>query len=57
MDRVAVACGMMPGVGNETLDAEATAMMHRASPYPKAPQEVPGELIEFVVPIEFTLPV
>lgn len=43
--------------GNETLDAEATAMMHRASPYPKAPQEVPGELIEFVVPIEFTLPV
>jgi protein TonB len=43
--------------GNDSLDEEATAMMRRASPYPKAPPEIPGDRIEFVVPIEFTLPV
>jgi protein TonB len=32
-------------------------MMRRASPFPKAPVEVPGERIEFFAPIEFTLPV
>jgi protein TonB len=45
------------GSGNSTLDEEAAAMMRRASPFPKAPVEVPGERIEFFAPIEFTLPV
>ena len=59
IDRAGV---LMEGVlidrsGNDALDEEATAMMRRASPYPKAPPEIPGDRIEFVVPIEFTLPV
>jgi protein TonB len=45
------------GSGNAVLDEEATAMMRRASPYPRAPVELPGERIEFTVPIEFTMPI
>ena len=48
---------VLQGSGNSTLDEEAAAMMQRASPFPKAPTDVPGERIEFVAPIEFTLPV
>jgi protein TonB len=43
--------------GRASLDEEADAMMQRASPYPKAPRDVPGDRIEFTAPIEFTLPV
>lgn len=43
--------------GRASLDDEANAMMQRASPYPKAPHDVPGDRIEFTAPIEFTLPV
>lgn len=43
--------------GRASLDDEASAMMQRASPYPKAPLDVPGDRIEFTAPIEFTLPV
>lgn len=43
--------------GNAALDEEAEAMLRRASPYPGAPAELPGERIEFIVPIAFTLPV
>lgn len=42
--------------GNAVLDEEAEAMLRRASPYPRAPAELPGERIEFTVPIIFTLP-
>lgn len=45
------------GSGNAALDEEARAMMMRASPYPRAPGEMPGERIEFTAPIEFILPV
>lgn len=41
--------------GNAALDEEAEAMLRRASPYPRAPAELPGERIEFIVPIAFTL--
>ncbi|HEX7858416.1 MAG TPA: energy transducer TonB [Sphingobium sp.] len=43
--------------GKVSLDEEAIAMMRRASPYPRAPETVPGERLEFVAPIEFMLPV
>ncbi|WP_139139405.1 energy transducer TonB, partial [Sphingobium phenoxybenzoativorans] len=48
---------IIQGSGNGALDEEAAAMMRRASPFPKAPGDVPGERIEFVAPIEFILPV
>ena len=48
--------GIVAGSGYFALDQECQAMMHRASPYPTAPRDVPGERIEFTVPIEFVLP-
>lgn len=42
--------------GNAVLDEEAEAMMHRSSPYPRAPADLPGDRIEFDAPIEFALP-
>lgn len=48
--------GIVEGSGYSALDQECQAMMHRASPYPTAPRDVPGERIEFTVPIEFVLP-
>ncbi|WP_311267887.1 energy transducer TonB [Sphingobium sp. WCS2017Hpa-17] len=47
---------VIQGSGNAVLDEEAEAMLRRASPYPRAPAELPGERIEFTVPIAFTLP-
>lgn len=44
------------GSGHDVLDEEAAAMMRRASPFPRAPNEVPGERIEFSAPIDFILP-
>lgn len=41
--------------GQATLDAESAAMLRRASPYPAAPAEVPGERITFSVAIDFRL--
>lgn len=43
--------------GKESLDEEAMSMMRRASPYPRAPEGIGGNRIEFSAPIEFTLPV
>lgn len=43
--------------GKASLDEEAQAMMHRASPFPSAPAAILGERIEFTAPIEFVLPV
>ncbi|MES2057713.1 MAG: energy transducer TonB [Pseudomonadota bacterium] len=42
--------------GFPALDEEGQAMLSRASPYPAAPQEVPGTRIEFTVPLEWRLP-
>lgn len=47
---------IVEGSGNTVLDDEAEAMLRRASPYPRAPAELPGERIEFTAPIIFTLP-
>lgn len=47
---------IVQGSGNSVLDDEAEAMLRRASPYPPAPAELPGERIEFTAPIIFTLP-
>ena len=47
---------VIQGSGNAVLDEEAEAMLRRASPYPRAPAELPGERIEFTAPIIFTLP-
>lgn len=47
---------VIQGSGNRVLDEEAEAMLRRASPYPRAPSELPGERIEFTAPIMFTLP-
>lgn len=43
--------------GKATLDEEAKAMMRRASPYPRAPETITGNRLEFTAPIEFALPV
>ena len=47
---------VVQGSGNAVLDDEAEAMLRRASPYPRAPVELPGERIEFTAPIIFSLP-
>jgi protein TonB len=47
---------ILQGSGKDALDEEAAAMMRRASPFPRAPIDVPGERIEFIAPIEFILP-
>lgn len=47
---------VVQGSGNAVLDEEAQAMLRRASPYPRAPAELPGERIEFTAPIIFALP-
>ena len=48
--------GVLTGTsGQPMLDAEGAAMLRRASPYPAAPVEVPGERITFNVAIDFRL--
>jgi protein TonB len=37
------------------LDAEAIAMLKRASPLPEPPDEVAGDVVELVIPIQFTI--
>jgi len=39
--------------GFRSLDAEAVALPRRAQPLPMPPDEVPGQTIELVVPVEF----
>jgi protein TonB len=43
--------------GVESLDQETLALIQRAQPLPKPPAEMPGNPIELVVPIEFSLTV
>jgi protein TonB len=47
---------VIAGSGFAALDEEGQAMLFRASPYPAAPQDIPGSRIEFIVPIEWRLP-
>lgn len=37
------------------LDDEALALPKRAQPLPKPPEDLPGQTIELVVPVEFVL--
>ncbi|MPT49375.1 MAG: energy transducer TonB, partial [Sphingobium sp.] len=39
--------------GFRSLDDEAVALPKRASPLPKPPEDVKGDTIELVVPVEF----
>ena len=39
--------------GFRSLDKEALALPKRAQPLPKPPEDVKGEAIELVVPVEF----
>jgi protein TonB len=48
--KVLAACGLA------ALDDEAAAMLHRASPYPPAPSDLPGERFEIIAPVDFVMP-
>ncbi len=37
------------------LDHEAVALLHRAVPLPRMPDEMPGESLEFVIPVHFKM--
>ena len=41
--------------GYPLLDEETLALIERAQPLPKPPEDMPGESLEFVVPVEFIL--
>ena len=41
--------------GHALLDREVTAMIERAQPLPRMPDEVPDARLELVVPVEFFL--
>lgn len=41
--------------GHTSLDEEALALLDRAQPLPLPPEEIPGERIELVVPVQFFL--
>lgn len=41
--------------GHTSLDEEAVALLDRAQPLPLPPEEIPGERIELVVPVQFFL--
>lgn len=41
--------------GSELLDEEVTAMIERAQPLPKFPDDLPDKQLEFLVPVQFLL--
>lgn len=41
--------------GHSELDTETLALIYRAQPLPPPPEDIPGETIELVVPVEFFL--
>jgi protein TonB len=41
--------------GHGDLDAAVEQMIRRASPLPPPPAELPGEIVELVVPVRFSL--
>lgn len=46
-------CRLVNGSGHEMLDEASLAMVRRADPLPAMPREIPGDGMEFVVPVEF----
>lgn len=50
-----LASALERGSGHEALDAEALALVVRAQPLPTFPEELAGDTLEIVVPIEFRL--
>jgi periplasmic protein TonB len=46
---------IMRSSGYAVLDGEALALVRRAEPLPPPPPEVPGDPVERVVPLEFSL--
>jgi protein TonB len=41
--------------GHEDLDASVLEMIRRAAPLPRPPPELPGDPVELVVPVRFSL--
>lgn len=41
--------------GTDSLDEEAVALIQRAQPFPPPPQEIPGDRVELVVPVDFSI--
>jgi len=41
--------------GSPALDDEALAMLQRASPLPAPPDQIPGPMLELVLPIQFSI--
>lgn len=50
-----LSAGLVRSSGSSALDAEASALVHRASPLPAPPPEVAGTRISLSVPIRFNL--
>lgn len=46
---------LVTGSGHPTLDDASLAMVRRADPLPAMPRDLPGDGLEFVVPVEFFL--
>lgn len=48
-----ITTGLERSSGHPSLDREALALPRRAAPFPRPPEDVRGEAIELVVPVEF----
>ncbi|WP_455179324.1 energy transducer TonB [Azospirillum melinis] len=54
-DGVVTACTVTGGSGHDLLDAEACALVYRASPLPPPPAAGPNGRLDMSVPIRFSL--
>ena len=54
-DGKVLATNIERSAGYPLLDEETLALIERAQPLPKPPAEMPGEALQFVVPVEFFL--
>lgn len=48
-----IAARVVQSSGSSVLDDEALAVLRRASPLPAAPDDVPGTMFEFTIPVHF----
>jgi periplasmic protein TonB len=48
-----VASRIVKSSGSSTLDAEALELLQRASPFPQLPAQVPGEIYNLALPVQF----
>jgi protein TonB len=57
MDRAGHVLGatILRSSGSAALDAEALALAHRAQPLPPPPADMPGDLLNLAVPLNFSL--